>query len=554
VSAGSLLGLAALNALLLLAGCGIVWGLRGWGFWTDLLRLAGLAYLLGVAAVTLLVAQLLIVGVSLTPALVIACCLLVAAAGAAAGVALRRPRPALRRTVVRPEPFLAVGVGFAVLAVVVLQSYFRVARGNPLTAWDAWAFWTTKAKAIHYFGGLDREIFATIHAPTYPLFVPTLEGMAFAFMGAADTITLHVQFWLLAAGFVFAVAAVLRPHVPLALLWPFLALLLVMPEFLRRAIQPTADWTLNYFFALAALCLALWVTRRREAWPLLASGILLAGALSTKRAGVLLAGCVLVGAAAATWRERGHAWPRLGVVGAAAFATTVPWRLWVSEHAVAVEPVRAAAGGAGAPGPAAAASGGQGTWALVAFLAAVALALGWWLWRRRAGGRSHRVSPRAATALVVVGGLAAAAALTAWHVAAGDVPGGGLDAYWDRRGRIVPAFTFLVSLLVDYGDWLLAVPLGLATAVLVLVLRRRGGPAVVYLCTFVLAVAGFVWAQWAVPEMPLERSGMTPMPRAVGALVLLSVAFAPLMLAQLLERRPAPGAEADGDAARAPAA
>jgi hypothetical protein len=130
MSGWSLAGLALLNALFLVAGAAVLWATRGWRAWTELLRLAGVAYLLGVAAVCLPLAWLLTVGVGPSPGLVVA--LVIAYVVAGLFVGRRRPRPALRLGERRREPLALVGVLCAAVAVVWLEAYFRVARASGL--------------------------------------------------------------------------------------------------------------------------------------------------------------------------------------------------------------------------------------------------------------------------------------------------------------------------------------------------------------------------------------------------------------------------------------
>src|SRR6185437_3693285 len=128
--------------------------------------------------------------------------------------------------------------------------------------------------------------------PSYPPLVPALEAASFQFMGSADTVTLHLQFWFLFAGFAAAVAGVLSRRVPPLLLWPPLLLALVAPQAIGRALQPQADLLLDELVGGAALLLGLWLLDR-ERWQLAAATILLAGAMVTKREGFLLAACLL---------------------------------------------------------------------------------------------------------------------------------------------------------------------------------------------------------------------------------------------------------------------
>jgi hypothetical protein len=146
-------------------------------------------------------------------------------------------------------------------------------------------------------------------------------------MGSPDVVTLHVQLWFFLTGFVAAVAGLLAPRVRPAVLWPILLLVLVAPRVVNRSLEPQADFLLDYFFALAALLVALWLVDRR-AWQLCCASLFFAGAMLTKREGQLLAACVVVAALAASWGTRRVAWPRLVLAGAAAFLVALPWRIW----------------------------------------------------------------------------------------------------------------------------------------------------------------------------------------------------------------------------------
>ena len=59
----ALLGLAALNGAYAVLGVTLLWALRGLPRWADVLRLAGLGYLLGLATFGIVWTQLLVVGV-----------------------------------------------------------------------------------------------------------------------------------------------------------------------------------------------------------------------------------------------------------------------------------------------------------------------------------------------------------------------------------------------------------------------------------------------------------------------------------------------------------
>ena len=325
----ALVGLVAFNAFLLGVGIAVLAALRGWRSWSDLARCAGIAYFLGVSLVGVVLTVELVLGVPFSAVTV----LLTGLGLAAAALALRSPLARWRPATL---PDRAQGLGFVTLAfgllvVVCLEALFRAGRLAGLSAWDAWAFWVPKAKAIYFFGGLDEQFFSELANPTYPPLVPALEAAAFHFMGSADVVTLHLQFWFLACGFAAAVAGLLAPRVSPLVLWPFLLLVLVAPRVAGRNLDPQADFLLDYFFALSALLLALWLVERTP-WLLAAACPLMAAALLTKREGLMLVACLIVAALVGSWRDWRYAWPRIGVVAGLAVAAAIPWRIWFSSR------------------------------------------------------------------------------------------------------------------------------------------------------------------------------------------------------------------------------
>ena len=325
----ALAGLAVFNGFVLLVGAATLATLRGWRSWHELVRTAGLAYMLGVALVGVTLSITLVLGVPYSfGALVLTGLLL-----ALAALALRRPfarwRPRLPSE--RAPGVGLVAVAFGVLVAVYLEALFRASRLAGLSAWDAWAFWVPKAKAIYFFGGLDEQFFRELANPSYPPLVPALEASAFHFMGSADAVTLHVQFWFFACGFVAALAGLLAPRVSAVLLWPCLLLVLVAPRVVGRNLDPQADFLLDYFFAVAALLVAFWLVER-EPWLLETASVFMAAALLTKREGQLLVACIVLAAVVGSWRRWRFAWPRLALAAAVAIAAAIPWRIWFSSR------------------------------------------------------------------------------------------------------------------------------------------------------------------------------------------------------------------------------
>ena len=230
---------------------------------------------------------------------------------------------------------LVTAVGVALVGLL-FEAFFRSARLQSVQAFDAWAFWIPKAKAIYFFGGFDEQIFTVSAGPTYPPLLPILDATAFHAMGSADVVTLHLQFWFLVLGGTVAVAGCLARHVPAWALWPSLLLVLTVPRFGEELMAPQADVLVDLLFVVGVLLLALWLEDGRG-WRLCPVTLLLAGAALTKREGLLFAGVALVVAFVAAWPERRRAWPPLAAVTALVIVAAVPWRLWYRSHGIGGE-------------------------------------------------------------------------------------------------------------------------------------------------------------------------------------------------------------------------
>lgn len=333
-----ILGLGALNAAYATLGIALVWAIRGLPRWTDVLRLAGLGYVLGVAAFGVVWTQLLVVGVPLSGWGVALSLAGGTAAAALAAVLWRRQRP---RGFGDPErhasasAVLVTAAGVS-LSGLLLEALFRSARLQGLQAYDAWAFWVPKGKAIYFFGGLDERVFTTFPGPTYPPLVPILDAASFHAMGSADTTTFHLQYWFFVLGAVAAVAGLLYRHVPAWLLWPPLVLVLTVPRMASGLLVPQADVLVDVLFVAGALLLALWLRDGRR-WRVAAAAMVFAGASVTKREGLLFAAAALVVALAASFGRRQVAWPPLVAVAVVVALAAIPWRLWYRSHGLGGE-------------------------------------------------------------------------------------------------------------------------------------------------------------------------------------------------------------------------
>ena len=374
-------GLVALNGGLALLGLSVLWALRVLPGWSDVVRLAGLGHLVGLALFGTLWTQLLVLGVSFGGWAIVATLAGGTAAACVAGLLRGGSLPhraADRGGRTSTAALLTTATGIALVALL-LEALFRSARLQGLQAYDGWAFWVPKGKAIFFFGGLDEQVFTTTPGPTYPPLVPILDAAAFHAMGSVDTITLHLQFWFLVVGGIAAIAGSLHRHVAPWLLWPPLLLVLVVPRFGERLLTPQADVPVDLLLVVAALLLALWL-RDGGTWRIGVAGALLAAATLTKREGLLFAAVALGATLVATlaWRRAGVR--ALLVVSAAVAAAAVPWRLWYRSHEIGGEaPTDAGVGGSPSRIPDALRLSfdvllDTGLWSLVPLVALIALA------------------------------------------------------------------------------------------------------------------------------------------------------------------------------------
>lgn len=329
MSPRAIAGLFAFNLAILTAGAGVLWGIRGWRSWIDVVRLCGVAYLIGVSTLMILLTLEIVLGVPITALTFAADLLVLVVAGLMVGRIRGHEAPSLRQMVLRVPGLSLFAALFAAGIVLYLESLFRVARlGSIVREWDSWSFWIPKAEAIYWSERLDPELLSRLpQLPSYPPGLSALYAGVFHAMGSPDSATLHLQHWFLAVGFVAAVAGLLARRVHQAILFPILLLVLVAPSLVERMTAAYGDIPVAYQIALAALLVALWLDGRHS-WHLVAAVPLLGGAMLTKREGILFAVCVLLAAFVASWRDRRTRWRWLALAGLAALALTLPWRIW----------------------------------------------------------------------------------------------------------------------------------------------------------------------------------------------------------------------------------
>jgi hypothetical protein len=334
MSVGALAGLALLNLLFLASGTAVLWAFRGFATLLDVGRLAGLAYLVGVACVGSIWVLLLIVAVPFSNALVVLVPVALSVLAILVGRRYGRGLPEVGSVQWGPQ-VVVTAFGIAVVGVL-LEAGFRSARLAGLYAWDAWSFWVPKAKAIYFFSELDEQFFTTLPGSSYPPLLPVLDAAAFHVMGSPDVVTLHVQHWLYGVGFTWALAGLLSTKAPAWILWPFVTLVVVAPRIGPRLDVPEADLLLDFFFVLAAVLMWFWLLDRSR-WQLAAATVLLSGMVLTKREGLLLGAVLVVATLLASGRDIRAVWRPLAAMTAIAAAVGLPWRIWYVVQGVGAE-------------------------------------------------------------------------------------------------------------------------------------------------------------------------------------------------------------------------
>ena len=251
---------------------------------------------------------------------------MLAAGGCVVGAGRALPRS--RRPASASTLILLVTAGGVALAGLLLEALFRAARLQSLQAYDAWAFWVPKAKAIYFFGGLDEQVFTTWAGPTYPPLVPIVDAAAFHAMGGADVVTFHLQFWFLAPRRRRRARRLLCRRVPAWLLWPSL---LARPRraALRRATADAAGGHPRRRPLRRRRAAARTVARDGRGWRLAAAAVFLAGATVNEARGPPVRG---VRARRGARRLPTRAWARLAAAALAVRRATFPGASGAERH------------------------------------------------------------------------------------------------------------------------------------------------------------------------------------------------------------------------------
>ena len=324
MTAHAIVGITLYNLVLAGTGGALMFGLRPGLSPHDHLRLAGVSYLLGVAAAMIAFTVVLVLGIPLDWPSIVVCLLLLGCAGVSFGLrGRRRVRASALPSLTLPSAAVLA------LVVVILEAVFRKGRLQGLLEFDGWDSWGPKAKALYFFGHLRPSFLDGLPGGSYPPGLPALLSGALHFMGSPDVVTVHLQFWFLGAGFVGALIGLLAGHVDPLLLFVFALLVFVMPDIRSRSVDMYGDLTLGYAIAVASLLLALWLEDGSD-WRVVAASALAAGAVLTKREGLVLAICLVAAATVASAGRLRRVWLRLAAVLAAAVAAWLVWQIWLS--------------------------------------------------------------------------------------------------------------------------------------------------------------------------------------------------------------------------------
>jgi hypothetical protein len=154
------------------------------------------------------------------------------------------------------------------------------------------------------------------------------DAITFRFLGSVDPAGLPTQHLVIAAAFVAAIAGLLADRVRPVLLWPGLAVLVLMPSFGDLVGSSLGDEPLALLLALAGVCAARWLVDPDQRL-LAVAGICTTAAALTKVEG--LPGALLVAVLLAA-SSRLRAWRPALLIAAAAIAAVIPWRIWMHVH------------------------------------------------------------------------------------------------------------------------------------------------------------------------------------------------------------------------------
>lgn len=329
----AIFGLVLFNCCVSVIGSSVLVGIRPSLVRRELFRLIGLAYLLGLSALMVALTFCIVVGFPITLLSIVVVFVLILIVGLSTARYRRRGATATGGEVEsgsRGILTVASAVPLGAL-IVVLESIFRRGRLEGLLEFDGWDSWGPITKDLYFTGHLQPDFLASQPGGTYPPGLSEVLASALHAMGSPDVVTVHLQYWFMALGFATALIGLLSQHVRPGVLMPFVLLVFVMPDIRGRSIDMYGDLPLGYLVASVALLVWLWL-EDREHWSLALVTLISAGAILTKREGVLFVACAIAAGALACWSNRRSAWPRLGLSFLISCSGYVVWSIWLRTH------------------------------------------------------------------------------------------------------------------------------------------------------------------------------------------------------------------------------
>lgn len=332
------LGLAAVSLGLWLVGAAI---LLASGILSldrrSLLVWSGAAYLVGTAAVGLVLTVALVAGIGVSSRNVVLAIVAVTVVGVGAW-RLRRVPPLPPATQRAGDRFVKIAA--AAVFALFLFAGSALALVQPIENWDGWAIWGVKALLLYDHGTIPPQFVTGDYGLShidYPLLWPVLEAAHFRVMGGPEPKLATLPQWLLYVSFAGTVAAVgsrlVRPAV-----WAPAALgTLTSYAILDQTFWHYADVPTGILVGGGALFGGLWLVGQRARW-LVPAALLLGAAANGKNEGLMAAiavvGALAVGAAFVLPAIRRRALLTAGATAAFVALTALPWRLWLSSHDV----------------------------------------------------------------------------------------------------------------------------------------------------------------------------------------------------------------------------
>lgn len=195
---------------------------------------------------------------------------------------------------------------------------------TPLYPWDAWIQWATKSRVWYELGrivpfGRAEAWFAANGAlwfdasPNYPATVPLWQVWSSVALARFDDALMNLPWWLTAVAFAIAVFGFLRgAGFGIGGAWIGTWLVSSLPlANVHVALAGYADLPMAAYFALAALALWRWTSRRTRGDAMLAA-VLAIACTTIKTPGIVWALCLVPGVILATMPKHG---PRIVIFG-----------------------------------------------------------------------------------------------------------------------------------------------------------------------------------------------------------------------------------------------